>query len=336
MRSDVLYCRLTATNVPRTMHGPRLERWQYRHNYLPSTHRQSERRARIVLVLTLVMMVIELITGYATGSLALTADGWHMGSHAAALGITAFAYAFSRRHVDNIRFTFGTGKVGPLAGYTSALFLSGIALFMVGQSLERLVRPVPVEFDQAIWIAVIGLVVNLGCAVILGRHDEDVAVDSERPHRHDHNLYAAYLHVLADALTSVLAIAALTSGKYLGWGWMDPLMGIVGAIVIGQWSIGLLRSSGHVLLDAEDNRALVAQISTLIESGSDDRIADLHVWRLGPSSHGCIVSLVTHRPRPADHYKTLLKGVAGLEHVTVEVNTCCEDAVTPDSQRRAP
>jgi len=310
------------------MHGPRLERWQYRHNYLPRTQRQSEQRARIVLALTLVMMVIELVTGYATGSLALTADGWHMGSHAAALGITAFAYAFSRHHVDNVRFTFGTGKVGPLAGYTSALFLSGVALFMVGQSIERLVHPVVVEFDQAIWVAVSGLVVNLVCAVILGHHDEDDAGASEHPHRHDHNLYAAYLHVLADALTSVLAIMALTSGKYLGWGWMDPLMGIVGAIVIGQWSIGLLRGSGHVLLDAEDNRTLVTQISTLIESEHDNRIADLHVWRLGPTSHACIVSLVTHDPRPADHYKGLLEGVAGLEHVTVEVNVCCDEAAT--------
>ncbi len=317
------------------MHGPRLERWQYRHNYLPSTHRQSERRARIVLVLTLVMMVIELITGYATGSLALTADGWHMGSHAAALGIAAFAYAFSRQHVDNVRFTFGTGKVGPLAGYTSALFLSGIALFMVGQSLERLVRPVPVQFDEAILVAVIGLVVNLVCAAILGHHGEDLAEASEHPHRHDHNLYAAYLHVLADALTSVLAIVALTSGKYLGWTWMDPLMGIVGAVVIGQWSISLLRNSGHVLLDAEDNRDLVAKISSRIESESDTRIADLHVWRLGPSSHACIVSVVTHDARPADHYKSLLKGVAGLAHVTVEVNTCCDEGSTSVSQRHA-
>ena len=314
------------------MHVPSLERWQYRHNYLPSTHRQAERRARIVLALTLVMMVIELITGYATGSLALTADGWHMGSHAAALGIAAFAYAFSRQHVDNVRFTFGTGKVGPLAGYTSALFLSGVALFMIGQSLERLVHPVAVEFNDAILVAVIGLVVNLVCAAILGHHHGDVEGASEHPHRHDHNLYAAYLHVLADALTSVLAIAALTSGKYLGWTWMDPLMGIVGALVIGQWSIGLLRSSGHVLLDAEDNRDLVAKVFALIESEGDTRIADLHVWRLGPTSHACIVSVVTHDPRPADHYKSLLKGVMELVHVTIEVNTCCDEPLKPDSR----
>ena len=174
---------------------------------------------------------------------------------------------------------------------------------------------------------------NLVCAAILGHHGEDRADAAEHPHRHDHNLYAAYLHVLADALTSVLAIVALTSGKYLGWTWMDPLMGIVGAIVIGQWSIGLLRSSGHALLDAEDNRGLVAKISTLIESESDTRIADLHVWRLGPASHACIVSVVTHNARPADHYKSLLKGLAGLAHVTVEVNTCCDERSPPDSLR---
>lgn len=305
------------------MHADSLSRWQYSHNYLPRTHRKSEQRARVVLVLTFVMMVIELVTGYATGSLALTADGWHMGSHAAALGITAFVYAFSRHHVDNARFTFGTGKVGPLAGYTSALFLTGIALFMVAQSVERLQHPVQVSFDEAIWVAVIGLIVNLACAAILGHHDTHEADEHAHPHRHDHNLYAAYLHVLADAFTSVLAIVALTSGKYLGWGWMDPAMGIVGAAVIGQWSASLLRSSGRVLLDAEDNYDLVTHISRLIENDGDSRIADLHVWRLGPLSHGCIVSIVAHAPQTAEHYKALLAEITGLKHITVEINSCC-------------
>jgi cation diffusion facilitator family transporter len=321
------------------MHSHSLKNWQYDHNYLPHSQRRAEQRTRIVLGLSLVMMVIELIAGYATGSLALTADGWHMGSHATALGVSVFAYAFSRRHVANARFTFGTGKVGPLAGYTSALCLTAVALLMVWQSIERFIQPQAVNFDEAIAVAVVGLIVNLVCAVILGGHgsehdhghvhDHDHAHEHKKhshPHHHDHNLYAAYIHVIADALTSVLAIIALVSGKFLGWGWMDPTMGLVGAAVIAQWSVGLVRSSGRVLLDAEDNRDIVTRISRLIENDADNRIADLHVWRLGPLSHGCIVSVITHRPRNAAHYKALLADVPGLKHITIEVNNCCENA----------
>ncbi|HUO43788.1 MAG TPA: CDF family Co(II)/Ni(II) efflux transporter DmeF [Burkholderiales bacterium] len=310
------------------MHTHSLERWQYDHNYLPRTQRRSERRTRLALALTVVMMVVELAAGYATGSLALTADGWHMGSHAAALGISAFAYAFSRHHVANARFTFGTGKVGPLAGYTSALVLAFVALTMVWQSAARLLHPVSIGFNEAILVAALGLIVNLACALILaggdGHHDHEHAAEGHA-HRHDHNLRSAYLHVLADAVTSILAIVALVSGKYLGWTWMDALMGIAGAAIIGQWCASLLRSSAHVLLDAEDNDRLVADIAQRIEGDADNRIADLHVWRLGPLSHGCIVSLVTHEPRPAAHYKALLADIRGLEHVTVEVNQCCAD-----------
>ncbi len=307
------------------MHTHSLQHWQYDHNYLPRTQRQSERRTRWVLALTLVMMVIELVTGYATGSLALTADGWHMGSHAVALGISAFAYAFSRHHVDNARFTFGTGKVAPLAGYTSALMLAFIALFMVAQSVARLLHPISINFNDAILVAVIGLIVNLTCAMILGHHDDHEDAAEDHAHHHDHNLRSAYVHVLADALTSVLAIVALVSGKYLGWNWMDAVMGIVGAAIIGQWCASLLRNSARVLLDAEDNSALIASIAQRIESDADNRIADLHVWRLGPLSHGCIVSLVTHESRPAEHYKALLADIHGLEHITIEVNQCCRD-----------
>ena len=305
------------------VHTHSLERWQYDHNYLPRTQRQSEQRTRIVLALTLIMMIVELAAGYATGSLALTADGWHMGSHAAALGISAFAYAFSRHHVKNSRFTFGTGKVGPLAGYTSALTLAFVALTMVWQSVARLLHPVSINFNDAILVAVIGLIVNLACAMILGHHDDHEHTAQEHAHHHDHNLRSAYLHVLADALTSILAIIALVSGKYLGWNWMDALMGIVGAVVIGQWCASLLRSSARVLLDAEDNSRLVRHIADRIERDADNRIADLHVWRLGPLSHGCIVSLVTHEPRPVGHYKALLTDIDGLEHITIEVNQCC-------------
>jgi len=307
------------------MHTHSLERWQYEHNYLPHAQRQSERRTRIALGLTLIMMAIELAAGYATGSLALTADGWHMGSHAVALGISVFAYAFSRHHVGNARFTFGTGKVAPLAGYTSALTLAFVALTMVWQSVARLLHPVNIDFNEAIVVAVIGLIVNLACAAILGHHDDHEQTAEGHARHHDHNLRSAYLHVLADALTSILAIIALTSGKYLGWNWMDAAMGIVGAIVIGQWCVSLLRSSARALLDAEDNSRLVRRIAERIERDADNRIADLHVWRLGPLSHGCIVSLVTHEPRPAEHYKALLAGIHGLRHITVEVNQCCQD-----------
>jgi cation diffusion facilitator family transporter len=310
------------------MHTHSLQHWQYDHDYLPQTQRQSERRARYAFVLTLIMMMIELIAGYATGSLALTADGWHMSSHAVALGIGVFAYAFSRHHVHNTRFTFGTGKVGPLAGYTSALILASIALFMVGQSVVRLLRPININFNDAILVAVIGLIVNLACAMILGHQNYHKHAADDRAHHHDQNLRSAYLHVLADALTSVLAIIALVSGKYLGWNWMDPVMGIVGAAIIGQWCASLLRSSAHVILVAEDNSQLIAHIAQRIENDADNRIADLHVWRLGPLSHGCIVSLVTHEPQPAEYYKALLAEIHELEHITIEVNQCCQDSST--------
>lgn len=332
------------------MHGHSLERWQYEHDYLPHTQDVSERRTRLALALTVVMMVAELITGYATGSLALTADGWHMGSHAVALGVGVFAYMYSRRHAANARFTFGTGKVGPLAGYTSALVLAGVAASMVLQSVERFLQPVEVAWNEALWVAVVGLVVNLACMALLRDHGHGHEHAAEAPahhghdhahdhghghtaaghcaghdsaHAHDHNLRATYLHVAADAVTSVLAIVALLCGKYMGWTWMDAAAGIVGAAVIAQWSVSLIRRSAHALLDAEDNAELVGQVRRIIEGEADNRIADLHVWRVGPLSHACIVSVVTHHPQPAEHYKALLCAVPGLAHVTVEVNVCC-------------
>jgi cation diffusion facilitator family transporter len=284
-----------------------------------------------VIAVTLIMMVIELVTGYVTGSLALTADGWHMGSHAAALCIAAFAYAFSRRHAENRRFTFGTGKMGPLAGYTSAVVLAAIAVLVALQSIERLLHPIEVHYADALGVAVVGLIVNLVCAFLLGDHDHDHSHEHSHDHRetprghaHAHrdlNLRAAYVHVVADALTSVLAIAALLCGMWFGWRAMDPLMGIVGAVLIARWSAGLLMETGQVLLDAEDNRAMTKKITELIER-ADDRIADLHLWRVGNASQACIVSLWSHDPKPSSHYKALLAQVPGIDHVTVEVNCC--------------
>jgi cation diffusion facilitator family transporter len=318
------------------MHSESLHPWRHRHDYLPASQRAAERRTRIVVGLTLVTMSVELAAGYLTGSMALIADGWHMGSHAAALGITAFAYAYARRHVANLRFSFGTGKVGSLAGYTSAVVLAVIALAMAGQSLVRLWHPVAIRFDEALWVACIGLAVNVACAVILARGDGHARSherhpagarahghgEANPPHHHDHNLRSAFLHVVADALTSVLAIVALAGGKVFGWVWLDPMMGLVGAALILHWSRGLMRDSGAVLLDAEDHGATCERIRRAIESPRGDRIADLHVWRVGPQSRACIVSLVTRHPRPPQHYKAKLEALPGLEHITVEVNAC--------------
>ena len=315
------------------MHIDFLPSLQHRHIYIPAAQSTAERRTRWVIVVTLIMMVAELIAGYFSGSMALIADGWHMGSHAAALFIAAFAYVFSRRHAENARFTFGTGKVGPLAGYTSAVILAIIALLMAFESVLRLVHPVEVHFHEAIWVASIGLIVNLVCALLLNgghhhahehhQHAADAAGHKHHHHGHrDINLRAAYLHVIADALTSVLAIVALLGGLIFGWRWMDPVMGLVGAVMITRWSIALLRESGQILLDAENNTSLMERISLLIKGEAGDEIADLHLWRVGPESHACILSVVTRNPRPADYYKRLLNGVPSLAHLTVEVNVC--------------
>lgn len=319
------------------MHEHTLDNWRHEHDYSLRSQHSAERRTRLVIVLTVTMMVAELVTGYWSGSMALTADGWHMGSHAAALSIAAFAYAFARRHAHDTRFSFGTGKVGPLAGFTSAVVLAMIALLMALQSADRLISPVSVHFNEAMWVAAIGLVVNLVSAIILGEHHHhdhepheaqahqwhaDDHDHGPHHHHHDHNLRAAYLHVLADALTSVLAIVALLTGKLLGWVWMDPAMGIVGSVLIARWSYGLLRDTGQVLLDAENTAPMEQCVRELVEQDADNRLADLHIWRVGPASHACIASIVTHDPRPVEHYKALLRGVSGLDHVTVEINHC--------------
>jgi cation diffusion facilitator family transporter len=273
--------------------------------------------------ITLVTMLAELVGGYAFGSMALVADGWHMGSHAAALSISVIGYVAARRFVGHTHFTFGTGKIGPLAAYSSALLLGLVALIMAVQSIERLVSPVRVHFDQALTIAVIGFVVNLACAWILReRHAHGSETHAHASHHHDHNLAAAYLHVLADALTSVLAIAALICGKYLGWVALDPVMGIIGAAVIAHWSIGLLRSTGRVLLDAEDTGALTNKVRRLIEQGTAHRVADLHVWRVGIGVYACIVTVVTRDRISAEEIKTQLADIRAIRHLTVEVNRC--------------
>lgn len=307
------------------MHTQTLDTWRHDHVFLGARHDRNERRTWFVVALTAVMMVVEIIGGMIFGSMALVADGWHMSTHAGALAIAALAYRFARRHAYDERFAFGTGKLGELAGFSSAMILAMIALLIGYESALRLLNPVSISFDQAIAIAVLGLAVNLGSAWLLrDEHDHDHrhGYDNDHDHHHeDHNLRAAYLHVLADALTSVLAISALLAGRFYGWVWMDPAMGIVGALVIAHWSLGLLRSSGAVLLDTVPDMRLARQIKERLEVGND-RVADLHLWRLGPEHLGVVASVVSDVPQAPETYKARLAGLSGLSHVTVEVHAC--------------
>lgn len=280
----------------------------------------------MVIALTFIMMVAEIAAGVAFGSMALLADGMHMATHAGALALSAAAYAYARRHLHNPRYSFGTGKVGDLAGFTSAIILALFAVMIGWESAQRLARPVPIDFADATLVAAIGLVVNLASALLLHgghhHHDHDGADDHHdhqaHGHHHDHNLRAAYFHVLADALTSVLAIAGLLAGRYFGWVWMDPAVGILGAIVIARWSWGLMRDAGAVLLDTVPDQRVPGAIRTVLEDG-DVRVTDLHVWRVGPSHNAAVISLVAHNPQPPGFYKERLSTVGGLCHVTVEV-----------------
>ena len=306
------------------MHIHTLQKWKHHHRYnIEDGH--GERNTRRVIMLTLSMMVIEITAGYLFGSMALLADGWHMGTHAVALGITAFAYYYARRHSDNPNYSFGTGKVGVLGGFTSAVVLAVIALLIGVESIQRLFSPHPIRFNEAIAVAFVGLVVNVISAFLLQEkhhqhHDHGHDHGHGKKYR-DHNLRAAYFHVLADALTSLLAIIALFTGKAFGWIWMDPIMGIVGALIISRWSYGLLVDTGKVLLDRDVNPEAVEEIRAIIESDSDSRVSDLHVWRVGSHHLSAIVSIVTHYPKSPDHYKKLLADYDEIAHVTVEVNT---------------
>jgi cation diffusion facilitator family transporter len=310
------------------MHENDSSKWHHDHAFGQDQKRSGEKRTLIVVGLTLVMMVWEIAAGLAYGSMALLADGLHMGSHATALGIAAFAYAYARKNATNARFSFGTGKVNALGGFTGAILLAGFALFMVIESVDRFMNPVVISFDGAIFVAVIGLIVNGVSAWILGddhdhshAHHEDESHSHHHDSHHDHNRQAAYFHVLADALTSLLAIIALLAGKYAGWNWMDPVMGIVGAILITRWSWGLLKTTASVLLD-EQQASIVQEIKRTVEC-DDTRVSDLHVWSIGPNLFAAIVAIVAHDPQPPGHYRDRIQtGHSSLVHVTVEVETC--------------
>jgi cation diffusion facilitator family transporter len=305
------------------MHIHELEHWQHAHDF-SVLHEHGEKRTLQVLILTATTMVVEVVAGIIYGSMALLADGWHMGTHAAAFMITIFAYRYAKKHAASPAFAFGTGKVSVLGGFASAMALAVIALVMLTESVQRLFNPHVIHFNEAIGVALLGLSINIISAFLLQDHHGHEAHDHDHDdHRHhDHNLRAAYLHVLADALTSVLAIIALVSGKYFDWHWLDPVMGIVGAAVITRWSYGLLKETGPVLLDESIDEQYKSHIKQRIENDADNGVTDLHVWRVGPAHYAVILSLVTQYPRPPEHYKALLNDLDRLSHVTIEVNHC--------------
>jgi cation diffusion facilitator family transporter len=297
--------------------------WTHDHHFLGHGHKRAESRARAAAGVTALFMVVEIAAGLIFHSMALLADGIHMATHVGALGLAAAAYWLARRHVANTRFTFGSGKFGDLAAFTSAIVLGVIAVAVALESVERLLAPVGVDYRDALFIAAIGLAVNVICAFILAdSHDHGHRHDH---HAHDHNMRAAYVHVLADAATSVLALAALAGGLFFGLRWLDPLVGLIGAGVIASWAYGLVRDSGMVLLDAEADPDLAREIRASVEGEFGARVADLHLWRLGPGHHGLIVSLVSPGPATAESVKdTLRRRYPDLSHVTVEVAVCAD------------
>ena len=311
------------------MHSHSIDDFRHSHVFLGEAHERNERKTWIVIAICTVMMISEIVGGWWFGSVALIADGLHMSTHAGALLIAALAYIYSRRYARDERLAFGTGKLGDLAAFTSAIALAMIALLIGYESLERFLSPVSIAFNQAIPIAVLGLAVNLLSAFLL-RDDHDryqghVHHDQhghEHAHvHHDHNLRAAFVHVMADAAVSVLVIVGLVAGRQFGWVWMDPLMGLVATVVILSWSWTLVRSAGAVLLDACPDSALAQKIALRLEQ-KGDRISDLHLWRVGPGHLAAIISLVSDDPKAPGTYKRRLSGLSGLSHVTIEVERC--------------
>jgi cation diffusion facilitator family transporter len=327
-----------STSLP--MQEDALARWRHDHSFGQDRRRAGETRTQLVIAITATMMIVEIAAGVLFGSMALLADGLHMASHAVALGINAYAYAYARRHARDATYSFGTGKVNTLGGFTGAVLLAAFALLMVSESVQRLVVPVPIAFDQAIWVAVLGLAVNGVSMLILGHHHghehdepghehedhdhEDHDHDhgaAPHPSEHDHNLVSAYLHVLADALTSLLAIGALLAAKYLGFTWMDPAMGLVGAALVARWSFGLLKATSAVLLDRSAAPEACAAVRESLERVDGNRVVDLHVWCIGLNLYSAALTVVTPVPRSPEHYKALLPPELNIVHATIEVHT---------------
>ncbi len=307
------------------MHKDRLDHWHHDHAFAQDKRRPGESRTLIVIAVTALMMLVEILAGVKFGSMALLADGLHMASHVVALGITAFAYAYARRHARDREFSFGTGKVNALGGFTGAVLLAVFALYMGIESVSRLVNPVDIALNQAIVVAVLGLAVNGASVFILGANDHEHdhhEGDDHDHHHHDHNLKSAYLHVMADALTSLLAIVALLSAKYFSWIWMDPVMGVVGAVLVARWSYGLLGTTAAVLLDRQAPEQLQVAIRDAIEQDGDSRVTDLHVWSIGPGIYSAQIALVAHDPAAPDEYRSRIPASSGLVHIAIEVHAC--------------
>jgi cation diffusion facilitator family transporter len=318
------------------MNNNPLQQWAHEHVFLGKAHDESARRTLWVLLLTLAMMVAEILVGYLTGSMALLADGFHMATHAGVLAIATLAYRFARHHAHDPHYSFGTGKVGDLAGFASALLLGVVAIGIAVESLMRLVTPVQIAFDQALWIAVLGLVVNLLSAWLLAgamgghhhdhhdhhehhhSHDDHDHDHQHHGHHHDNNFRSAYVHILADALISVLAIVALLAGRYLGFSWLDPVMGLVGAYVIARWAVALIRDTARMLLDTTDAPVATAIRTKLVEVAGL-QLTDLHVWKVGPQACAAIVSVVAPQGVSVQQIRNHLAGIHDLEHLSVEI-----------------
>ncbi len=327
------------------MHTDKLSNWQHDHTF-DTGNEAAERSTRVVMWITAVMMVVEISAGWWYNSMALLADGWHMSSHAVAIGLSAMAYSTARLYAKDPRFAFGTWKIEILGGFASAIFLIGVAVMMLIGSVERIISPQPIQYQEAIVIAILGLVVNIVCAFILGKahhhdhshgHDHGHHQGHEHKHHHEHhhdlNLKSAYVHVIADAATSVLAIVALIGGLLFGWSWLDPLMGIVGAVLVSVWAKGLITETGKVLLDREMDHPVVDEIREAIETGpdaGDTRITDLHVWRVGKKVYSCALTVVTHdATMTPDVVRQKLSVHEEIVHSTIEIHQC-PDTKHPD------
>ena len=310
------------------MHNQSIAKWQHDHTFEQDKVKVGEKKTFIVIGITAAMMSVEIIAGIYYGSMALLADGIHMGTHAAALGISAGAYLYARKRAADHRFNFGTGKVNALAGYTSAILLALFAVLMIWESIERFLKPVDIAFNQAIWVAVVGLVVNVVCVWILNDNSHSHGQDQDHAHHQnshthsDHNLRSAYLHVLADALTSLLAIFALLGGKFLGFTWMDPFMGIVGGVLVARWSIDLIRVASSILLDHQGPEAIRNKVIDTVESFDGDRVTDFHMWSIGAGIYAASFSVVTNLNKTAEDIRKLIPKDTGIVHTTIELQRC--------------
>jgi cation diffusion facilitator family transporter len=313
------------------------EEYIHQHNFT-SVNEQNVRRTWYVLVITVITMIIEVMAGTVYGSMALLADGWHMGTHAAAFCITLFTYSYAKKHASSNKFSFGVGKVGVLGGYTSAIALGIVAIIMLAESIHRLLSPIEIQFNQSILVAIIGLIVNIASMFILGHehhghdhsdhhsHEHDHHEEHHEEHHdhhsdHDHNLKAAYFHVLADALTSVLAICALLVGKFLGWFWLDPIMGVVGAVIITKWALGLMKQTSPILLDENIDKEYQLEIINTIND-EHTKVTDIHIWKVSADHYSASIALCTTTEANVESFKHSLNKFDKLSHLTIEVNYC--------------